>query len=86
MRPSACACGPRRSWKARRNERASRRCCAALREAFWKTVHDKEFRDEAKRLGRELIGPLRGEDVQRIVDDIYKTPEEFVRKSADVIK
>lgn len=58
----------------------------ALRDAFWKTVNDKDFREEAKKFGREIVTPLRGEDVQKIVEDIYKTPDDFVKKSADLIK
>lgn len=59
---------------------------ALLRNAFWAMVQSADFRDEAKRLGRDVVSPLRGEEVQKIVENIYKTPADYVAKSAAFIK
>lgn len=58
----------------------------ALREAFWQLVNDKEFQDEARKQGREVIGPMRGEEVERVVAEAYKTPKETIAKALEIIK
>ncbi len=46
-----------------------------MREAFDKTMKDKKFLAEAKRL-RRPIDPLSGEDLQKVVSrDINPSPE-----------
>ena len=57
-----------------------------LREAFWRMLHDKPFQEEAKRLGRDLVNPMRGEDVQKLVERLYTAPSELVTKAAAAIK
>ncbi len=49
-----------------------------LRSAFWKTMKDPQFLDEAKRLKRD-IDPLRGEDLQRMWHDTLNAPPEQVK-------
>jgi tripartite-type tricarboxylate transporter receptor subunit TctC len=44
-----------------------------LREAFMATMRDPEFLADAKRSGLEVLDPIDGEAVQRIVRDIYET-------------
>jgi tripartite-type tricarboxylate transporter receptor subunit TctC len=57
-----------------------------LRDGFWATVNDPAFLKEAERGGRSISGPARGEDVEKIVADIYATPPALVKKAADAIK
>ena len=58
----------------------------ALRDAFWATMHDGAFLAEAKKGGRNIDGPMKGEDVEKIVAEIYATAPEVVAKAADAIK
>jgi len=48
-----------------------------LRNAFWKTMSDPKFREEAKRLNRK-VDPLRGEDLQRMWADTLNAPPDQV--------
>jgi tripartite-type tricarboxylate transporter receptor subunit TctC len=58
----------------------------AMRDAFWATVSGKPFLDEAERSGRSVIGSLRGDEMEKIVADIYKTPKDLVAKAAAAIQ
>ncbi len=49
-----------------------------LRKAFWKTMSDPKFREEAKRLKRK-VDPLRGEDLQRMWADTLNAPPAQVK-------
>jgi tripartite-type tricarboxylate transporter receptor subunit TctC len=53
---------------------------AALRAAFMKTAADPEFLAEAKRLNIE-ISAVSGEQVQKLVDKMFATPQEFVARA-----
>ena len=57
-----------------------------LREAFWQTVNDKLFLDDAERTGRPVLSPLRGEDVDKLVDDLYNFPPDLIPKAAAAVK
>lgn len=57
-----------------------------LREAFWKTVNDKPMLDEAHRTNREVIEPIRGEELDALVAELYKTPANLVAKAAEAVK
>jgi tripartite-type tricarboxylate transporter receptor subunit TctC len=58
----------------------------ALRDALWATVHDKAFLAEAERAKRPIIGPLRGEKMDRIIAEMYATPPDLIKKAAVAIK
>ncbi|MGE5538555.1 MAG: Bug family tripartite tricarboxylate transporter substrate binding protein [Gemmatimonas sp.] len=58
----------------------------ALRDAFWATTQDKAFLAEAKKGGRNIDGPMKGEDVEAIVADIYATAPEVVAKASEAVK
>ncbi len=49
----------------------------ALRDSFWKTMHDPEFLADAK--ARSLdIDPASGEEIERLVEQLYTTPPAVV--------
>lgn len=58
----------------------------AMRDAFWATVTGKPFLDEAQRSGRGVVGPLRGDQVEKVVSDIYATPKDLIGKAAAAIQ
>ena len=58
----------------------------AMRDAFWAAVSSKAFLDEAERTGRGVVGPLRGDEVEKIVADIYKTPKDLIAKASAAIQ
>jgi len=49
-----------------------------MRNAFWKTMKDPKFLEEAKRLKRD-VQPLRGEDLQRMWKDALNAPPDQVK-------
>ena len=51
----------------------------ALRESFWKTMHDPEFLADAKGRGLD-IDPASGEEIQRLVEQLYATPPAVVER------
>ena len=58
----------------------------ALRKAFMATMKDKDFLAEAAKAKLE-INPVSGEDVQKLVQDIYrKTPKAIAAKVAELLK
>jgi tripartite-type tricarboxylate transporter receptor subunit TctC len=57
---------------------------AALRKAFIDTLKDKEFLAEAQKTKLE-INPVSGEAVQKIVQDVYRTPKSVATKVADMV-
>ena len=59
---------------------------AILREAFWKTVNGKAFLAEAEKSKRTVIEPLRGEDLEKMVAEMYATPAELLPKAAGAVK
>lgn len=58
---------------------------AALRKAFMDTMVDKEFLADAEKQKQE-IAPTSGEEVQKILDEAYKTDKATVKKTADMLK
>ncbi|MCC6890382.1 MAG: hypothetical protein IT536_17800 [Hyphomicrobiales bacterium] len=58
---------------------------AALRKGFMDTMKDKTFLAEAEKAQLEIT-PISGEDVQRLVEEIYQTPPEIVKKAADILR
>jgi len=53
---------------------------AILRQAFMATMQDKDFLAEADKAGLEIT-PVAGEDIQRLVQQIYETPAGIARKT-----
>jgi tripartite-type tricarboxylate transporter receptor subunit TctC len=58
---------------------------AILRDAFDRTVKDKDFLDDAERMHIE-IDPLSGAQVQSLVEKIYATPSDIVEQAKKAIK
>ena len=58
---------------------------AALRKAFMDTMADKEFLTEAEKAQLEIT-PVAGEAVQKLVGEVYQTPPEIAKKTADLLK
>jgi hypothetical protein len=58
---------------------------AALRKAFMDTMADKEFLAEAEKAQLEIT-PVSGEAVQKLVSEVYQTPPEIAKKTADLLK
>jgi hypothetical protein len=56
----------------------------ALREAFMATMTDPEFVAEAEQAQLE-VNPVSGEELQKLVADIYRTPPEVARKAAQLL-
>jgi tripartite-type tricarboxylate transporter receptor subunit TctC len=51
----------------------------ALRTSFWKTMQDPEFLADAKARGLD-IDPVGGEEIQRLVEQLYTTPPAVVER------
>ena len=58
---------------------------AALRKAFMDTMKDKAFLAEADKAQLEIT-PVSGEEVQKLVAEVYQTPAEIVKKAAEILK
>ena len=57
----------------------------ALRTAFTETAKDPEFRAEADRLKLE-VNAVPGEALQKIVQEIYQTPKDIVKKTGALLQ
>jgi tripartite-type tricarboxylate transporter receptor subunit TctC len=58
---------------------------AVLRQAFMETMKDKDFLAEADKTQLE-VNPVSGEDVDKLVKDIYATPADIVAKAKEAAK
>jgi len=58
---------------------------AVLRQAFMDTMNDKDFLAEADKTQLE-VNPVSGEDVDKLVKDIYATPADIVAKAKEAAK
>ena len=56
----------------------------ALREAFMATMTDPAFVAEAEKAQIE-VNPVAGEDLQKLVAEIYRTPPEVAKKTAQLL-
>ena len=56
----------------------------ALRKAFMDTMKDKEFLAEAEKAGLEIT-PVPGEQIQKLVQEVYNTPPEIAKKAGEII-
>lgn len=57
----------------------------ALRRAFDATMTDPDFLKEAERSQLE-ISPIKGEEMEKMIVDAYKTPPDLVKRTAEAIK
>ena len=53
---------------------------AVLRQAFMDTMKDKDFLAEADKMQLE-INPVSGEEVEKLVKDVYATPPDVIAKA-----
>ncbi len=58
---------------------------AALRQAFMDTLKDPEFLAEAEKSQLEIT-PVPGEEVEKLVKDLYQTPKAIAAKAAEFIR
>ena len=56
----------------------------AIRTAFLQMLKDPAYLDEAKKAGL-LVNPVPGEDVQKIVNKVYETPEPVLKRVRQII-
>jgi hypothetical protein len=56
-----------------------------LRKAFLQTMQDKDFLAEADKAGLEIT-PVSGDDIQKLVAQIYATPAPIVRKTVELLQ
>jgi tripartite-type tricarboxylate transporter receptor subunit TctC len=57
----------------------------ALRTAFMQTMQDRDFLAEADKAGLEIT-PVAGEDIQKLVQQAYATPEPILRKTVEFLQ
>ena len=58
---------------------------AALRKAFMDTMKDPEFLAEAEK-GKLEITPVAGEEIQKLVAEVYATPKDVAAKTGAMLK
>jgi tripartite-type tricarboxylate transporter receptor subunit TctC len=57
----------------------------ALRRAFDETMRDPEFRADAEKIEIDL-NPLRGKEIDRFLDDLYRTPKPVIERAATLLE
>jgi tripartite-type tricarboxylate transporter receptor subunit TctC len=57
---------------------------AALRRAFDATMKDPEFLAEAEKT-KLTVGPLPGEELQKLVADLYATPPHLIERARQAL-
>jgi tripartite-type tricarboxylate transporter receptor subunit TctC len=58
---------------------------AALRRAFIDTMTDRDFLADAEKSLLE-IRPVAGEDIQKLVEEVYATPAAIAQRAAEILK
>jgi tripartite-type tricarboxylate transporter receptor subunit TctC len=58
---------------------------ALLRKAFMDTMTDKDFLAEAQKTDLE-INPVSGEEVEKLVKEVYATPADIIAKAKAAAK
>jgi tripartite-type tricarboxylate transporter receptor subunit TctC len=58
---------------------------AILRKAFMDTMADKEFLAEADKAQLEIT-PIAGEQIQKLVGEVYQTPSAVAHKAAEILR
>jgi tripartite-type tricarboxylate transporter receptor subunit TctC len=56
----------------------------ALRKAFMDTMNDPEFKADADKSKLEIT-PVDGDDLQKLVTEVYQTPPEIAKKAAEIL-
>ncbi len=56
----------------------------ALRRAFDETLRDPEFLEDAQKIGAE-INPMSGAEFEKLIADIYSTPDDVVAKVRELM-
>jgi len=56
-----------------------------LRKAFTDTMTDKDFLAEAE-ANKFEINPVDGEELEKLVKDVYQTPPEIAKKAAAAVR
>ena len=56
----------------------------ALRKAFMDTMNDPDFKADAEKAKLEIT-PVDGEDLQKLVAEVYQTPPEIAKKAAAIL-
>ncbi len=57
----------------------------ALRKAFDATMKDKDFLAEANKLKLEIVDPVSGADMQKLMVDLYKSSPEVLARAKEVM-
>jgi tripartite-type tricarboxylate transporter receptor subunit TctC len=57
---------------------------AALRTAFMETMKDPAFITDAEKAQLD-VNPVAGEELQKLVAEIYKTPPEIAKQAAQLL-
>ncbi len=57
----------------------------ALRKAFMDTMRDKDFLADAEKSQLEIT-PVAGDEIERLVKEVYATPPEIAQKAAQLLK
>jgi tripartite-type tricarboxylate transporter receptor subunit TctC len=55
-----------------------------LRKAFMETMQDKDFLADAEKAQLEIT-PVSGEDLQKLVAEVYATPPDIAKKAAEIL-
>jgi tripartite-type tricarboxylate transporter receptor subunit TctC len=58
---------------------------AALRKAFMDAMNDKELLADAERSKLEIT-PVSGEEIQKLVEEVYDTPAAITKRAAELLK
>jgi tripartite-type tricarboxylate transporter receptor subunit TctC len=58
---------------------------AALRKAFMDAMRDKELLAEAEKAKLEIT-PVSGDDIQKLVAEVYATPADITKKATELLK
>jgi tripartite-type tricarboxylate transporter receptor subunit TctC len=57
---------------------------ASHRDAFSKALNDDDLKQEASRRNLEIFAPSRGEDINRMIDELYTIPLPIVEKASAI--
>jgi tripartite-type tricarboxylate transporter receptor subunit TctC len=55
---------------------------ADLRSAFLAMMVDSEFKQEAEKLGVEIVEPMSGDDISRLLSELYSAPPDLISKAS----
>jgi tripartite-type tricarboxylate transporter receptor subunit TctC len=55
---------------------------AVLRSGFLRMMHDAEFQSEAEKLSVEIIQPMAGDDIDKLINELYSAPPDLIAKAS----